>query len=80
MWELITTSGLAAGPAESIIVRIFLLIDRFGSAVMECHSDAEVNTEVQEISKKIHLALEKLQKSSFYTEFVKQIQNPEMIA
>jgi len=47
---------------------------------MESHSDAEVNTEVQEIIKKIQLALEKLQKSSFYTEFVKQIQNPEMMA
>lgn len=46
---------------------------------MESHSDAEVNTEVQEIIMKIQLAREKLQKFSFYTKFVKQIENPEMM-
>lgn len=46
---------------------------------MESHSDVEANAEVQEIIMKIQLAREKLQKSSFYAKFVKQIENPEMM-
>jgi len=47
---------------------------------MDSYSDVEINTKVQEIIKKIQLALEKLEKSSFYSKFMKQMQNPEMLA
>ena len=47
---------------------------------MEIDSNVEVNTNVEEIIKNIQLARDKLEKSSFLTEFMEQTQNPETVA
>jgi len=46
---------------------------------MESATVVEIDTKVGKIIEKIQLALEKLEKSVFYREFVKQIQTPKMV-